>query len=74
MEYHNIRLSTASHYMKMIGTEYGKFRYYCIPMGMCALGNIFQAKVDDLLSDIKGVKKYINDILVFSTDLFTKHI
>ena len=43
-------------------------------MGMCALGDIFQAKVDDLLGDIEGVKTYINDILVLSKDCFTKHI
>ena len=43
-------------------------------MGMCDLGDIFQAKVDDLLGDIEGVKTYINDILVLSKDFFTKHI
>ena len=33
-------------------------------MGMCASGDIFQAKVDKLLSDIEGVKKYIDDRLL----------
>ena len=43
-------------------------------MGMCASGGIFQAKVDDLLGDIDGVKTYIDDILVFVKDSFEKHI
>ena len=43
-------------------------------MGMCTLGDTFQYKLDDLLSDIKGVKLYINDILVLSKEIFSKHI
>ena len=37
-------------------------------MGICASGDIFQAKVDELLSDIDGVKLYSDGILVLSED------
>ena len=57
----------------MIITEFGKSRYNRLPMGMCALGYIFQAKVDYILGDIEGVKMYIDDILVLSKDCFGKH-
>ena len=60
--------------MTTIVTEFGKFRYNCLSMGMCALGYIFQAKVDELLGDIKGVKTDINDTLLLSKDSFEKHI
>ena len=43
-------------------------------MGMCASGDIFQAKVDDLIGDIKVVKTHIDDILVFGRDSFENHI
>ena len=43
-------------------------------MVMYDLGDIFQAKVDELLSDIKGVKTYIDDILVLSKYFFVNHI
>ena len=33
-------------------------------MGMCASGDIFQAKVDELISDIGGAKTDITNILV----------
>ena len=33
-------------------------------MGLCASGDIFQAKVDKLFGDIEGVKTYINNKLV----------
>ena len=74
MVYYNIRLSPASQDMKMIVTEFGKFRYNRLPMGMCTLVYIFQAKVDKLLGDIEGVKTYIDDILVLIKDCFRNHI
>ena len=43
-------------------------------MGMCTLGDIFQAKVDELLSDIEGTKTSIKYILVLIKDCFTNHI
>ena len=43
-------------------------------MGMCASGDIFQAKVDKLLSYIKVVKTYIYDILVLGKVSFENHI
>ena len=43
-------------------------------MGMCALGDIFQAKVEELLGDTKGVKTYIDNILTLSKYSFKKHI
>ena len=56
--------------MTTIVTEIGNFRYNRLPRGMRALGDIFQAKVDELLGYIEGVKKYIDDILVLSRDSF----
>ena len=43
-------------------------------MSMCALIEIFQAKVNMLLGDIKGVKIYIDDIIVLRKDRFEKNI
>ena len=43
-------------------------------MGMCASGDIFQAKVDEMFGDIKGVKTYIDYILVLSKERLSKHI
>ena len=37
-------------------------------MGMCALGDIFQAKLDKLIGDIKGIKNYIGNIFVLRED------
>ena len=43
-------------------------------MGMCDLVDTFQAKLDDIIGNIKGVKTYVDDILVLIKDIFSKHI
>ena len=43
-------------------------------MGMCASGDIFQAKVDEILSDIDMFKRYINDILEIGKGSFYQNI
>ena len=65
MGYYIISLSTKSQYMTAIVTEFGKFRYNRLPMGMCDSCDIFQATLDKLIGDIKDVKTYINNILLF---------
>ena len=37
-------------------------------------GDIFQARVDELLDDIKGIKTYISDIIVLGKDWFKNNI
>ena len=60
--------------MTTIVTEFGKFRYNCLSMGICALGYIFQAKVDELLGDIEGIKIHIDDILLLRKYSSENHI
>ena len=64
--YYTIRVSPTSYYMTNIYIEFGKSRYNGIPTGMWDLGDILQAKSDELIGDIEGVKTYINDIFVLS--------
>ena len=59
--------------MTTIVTEFGKFRYNRLPMGMYASRDIFQAKVDKLLSDIKVIKTKIDDMLVLGKYSFENH-
>ena len=60
--------------MTTIVNEFGKFRYNCLSMVMCASEDIFQAKVDKLLGDIEGVETYIDDILILGKDSFENYI
>ena len=70
MGYYTISLSPTSQDMMTIVTEFGIFRYNRLPIGMCASGDILQAKGDELLGDIEGVKTYIYDILILRKNRF----
>jgi hypothetical protein len=74
MGYYTIALAESSKDITTIVTEFGKFRYNKLPMGMCISGDTFQAKVNELLGDIEGVKAYIDDILVLNKGTFNDHI
>ena len=60
--------------MTTIVTEFGKFRYNCLDVGMCAPCDIFQDKVDNIFGDIEGVKTYIDDIIFLSKWSFSNNI
>ena len=55
-------------------TEYGKYRYKRLPMGVACSPDIFQAKINELLGDIEGTKAYIDDILVVKKGKFDEHL
>ena len=68
MGYYTIIIFPASQDVTAIVTEFGKLRYHRLPIGMWAWGDIFQAKVYELIGDIKGIKIYIDDMLLLSKD------
>ena len=43
-------------------------------MGLCASGEIFHTKVGEILCDIEGFNKYIDDMLVLGKGFFYQHI
>ena len=74
MGYYHIRLSDKSADMCTIVTEFGKFRYKRLPMGVAGSPDIFQAKIYELMGDLKGVKAYIDDLLVIKKGTFSQHL
>ena len=74
MGYYTIELSPKICNLATIVTEFGKFRYNMVPIGICPSGDIFQTKVDEILGDIEGVKTYIDDILVIGKGILYQHI
>ena len=74
MGYYTIQLSPKSKDLTTIVTEFGKFRYNVLPMGLCISGDIFQAKVNELLGDIEGLYAYIDDILLTTKGTFEEHL
>ena len=69
MGYYHIRLSDEASNMCTIVTEFGKYRYKRLPMGVSCSPDIFQSKIYELLGDIEGTKAYIDDILVIKNEV-----
>ena len=74
MGYYTIQLSPGAKDLTAIFTEFVKFQYNVLPMGLWVSGDIFQEKVNELLGDIQGVKAYIDDILVLNNGSFKDHV
>ena len=50
--YYTIQLEECSKDITTIITKFGKFRYFCLPMGMVVSGDVFQSKIYDLIGGI----------------------
>jgi hypothetical protein len=74
MGYYHIQLSTEAQEMRTIVTEFGKYQYLRLPMGVVCAPDIFQSKINELLGDIEAVRAYINDILVVTKGSFEDHM
>ena len=72
--YYHISLTPKAADMCTIVTEYGKYRYKRLPMGVACSPDIFQAKINELLGDIEGTKAYLDDVLVIQKGSFDKHL
>ena len=74
MGYYIIAITTESNNSETIVTEFGKLIYNKVPMGLCAYGEIFQDKVDNILDETKGVNNYIDNRLVLSKGSLSQYI
>ena len=74
MGYYAIRLSPKSSDACTIVTEFGKFKYKRLPMGVSCAPDVFQAKINELLGDIEGICAYIDDLLLLSKGSWEDHL
>ena len=52
-----------------IVTPFGIFKFLCMPFGLRNAGNRFQPLIDQVLGDLPFCFCYIDDILIFFSDL-----
>ena len=63
MGYYHIELSAKSKELCTIVTQWGKYEYHRLPMGLYKSPNIFQEKMSELFVGIDMVRAYNNDLL-----------
>ena len=66
--YHQIVLDKKSRPLTTFLTEFGRYRYLRAPMGLNSSGDEFCRRTDEAMEGLEGVKKLVDDILIFAPD------
>jgi predicted aspartyl protease len=74
MGYYHIELSNKSKELCTITTQWGKYEYQRLPMGLCNSPDIFQEKMTELLEGLDTVRVYIDDILHVTKGSWEQHL
>jgi transposase InsO family protein len=74
MGYYHIELSDKTKELCTITTQWGKYEYQRLPMGLCNSPDIFQEKMNDLLDGLDTVRVYIDDILHVTKGSWEEHL
>ena len=62
-----VALDEDSSYLTTIATPFGRYRYLRLPFGISSAPEVFHRIVTEAFSDIPGVHRYVDDILVSGT-------
>ena len=63
MWYYHIELSAKSKELCIIVTQWCKYEYQRLPMGLCSSPNIFQENMSEIFVSLDKVRVYIDDLL-----------
>ena len=74
MGYYHIELSAKSKELCTIFTQWGKYEYQRLPMGLCNSPNIFQEKMSELFIGLYTVRVYIDDLLHVTKGSWIEHL
>ena len=74
MGYYHIELSAKLKELCTIVTQWGKYEYQRLPMGLCNSPNIFQEKMSELFIGLDTVPVYIDDLLHVTKGSWTEHL
>ena len=74
MGYYTIKLDKSAQKICTIVTPVGKYAYLRLPMGINCAPDIFQAKMNNLMSGLEYVKTYLDDLLILSNGTFEDHL
>ena len=66
MGYYTIRLELEASRISTIILPWGKYSYERLPMGIVGSSDIFQDKISELIRQLKCVRTYLDNLIVFS--------
>ena len=74
MGYYTLSLDKSTQDICTIVTPWGKYSYKRLPMGVKCAPDVFQDKMSSLMSGLKNVLTYLDDLLVLSNGSFQDHL
>ena len=74
MGYYHIELSDKSKELWNIVTQWEKYEYQRLPMGLCNSSDIFQEKMSGIFVGLDTVRVYIDELLHVTKGSWTEHI
>ena len=74
MGYYHIELSAKSKELCKIVTQWVKYEYQQLPMGLWNSTDIFQEKMSELFVGLDTVRVYIDDLLHVTKGSWTEHL
>ena len=74
MGYCHIEISSKSKEPCTIVTQWGKYEYQRLPMGLCNSPNTFQEKMSELFVGLDTVHVYIDDLLHVTKGSWIEHL
>jgi hypothetical protein len=74
MGYYTIRFDPMASAMCTIIFPWGKYSYKRLPMGFEGSADIFQAQIMDLMTFLKFVQAYMDDLLIITRQTLDKHL
>ena len=74
MGYYTIKLDKSAQKVCTIVTPVGKYAYLRLPMGINCAPDIFQAKMNNIMSGLEYVRTYLDDLLILSNGDFMDHL
>ena len=74
MGYYHIELTPAAKRLCTIIFPWGKYEYQKLPMGLCNSPDIFQERMSSLMTGLKFVRTYIDDLIVLTKGNYEDHL
>ena len=74
MGYYHIELSAKSKEIFSVFTQWGKYEYQRLPMGLCSSPDIFQENMSELFVGLDTVRVYINDLCMLKKGPWTEYL
>ena len=74
MGYYHIELSAKSKELCTIVTQWSKYKYQQLPMGLCNSPDIFKENMSELFIGLNTVRVYIDELLHVIKGSWTEHL